>query len=193
MSSNEKGGKDLRADAKKKIGFLGGSFNPPHLGHVAIAQQILEEGWVDQVWVVPCWEHPFDKKLIPFQHRFEMSLLAFAPLGEKVEVLEVEKRLGGKSYTLRTIQHLKRSHPEVQFFLILGQDAAQEVKQWYRYEELKESVEWLTIPRGPQSTIPNVSASVVRKALRKGESLEEVLPKSVIQYIQKEKLYQEGD
>lgn len=183
----------MRADAKKKIGFLGGSFNPPHLGHVAIAQQILEEGWVDQVWVVPCWEHPFDKNLIPFKHRFEMSLLAFAPLGERVEVLDVEKRLGGKSYTFRTIQHLKRRNPEAQFFLILGQDAAQEVKQWYRYEELKESVEWLTIPRGPQSTIPNVSASVVREALRKGESLAEVLPKSVIQYIQKEKLYQEGD
>lgn len=173
----------------KTIGILGGSFNPPHLGHVAIARYVLEQGKVDQVWVIPCFEHPWDKDLLDFNHREKMCRLAFAKFKAKVRVLDIEKRLGGKSYTWRTVQALMRQFPAKEFLFLLGEDAAAEAKHWHRYEALKNSLPWLMIPRGVQSPIPNISATQIRKQLREQKILDQLLPSGVIQYIKEHQLF----
>lgn len=173
----------------KKIALLGGSFNPSHLGHVAIARHVLANAKADQVWVIPCWEHPLGKELEPFAHRLAMCHLAFAPLGDRVEVLEIEKELGGKSYTYRTVRHLQTQHPKVKWILVLGEDAAGEVKTWACYEDLKRALEWYVIPRGATSPIPNVSATQIRENMSSRKKLEQWLPQEVIEYIKKHQLY----
>lgn len=175
--------------AVKKIGILGGSFNPPHLGHVAMARYVLQEGKVDQVWVVPCFEHAMGKPLVDFHHRKTMADLAFEELNENVQILDIERKLSGKSYTIRTVEELKRLHPRKEFWLILGEDAAGEAVAWHQYDALKKSVGWLVIPRGKNSPIPDISATEVREALHKKQGLEFLLPKNVIPYIRKHKLY----
>lgn len=176
----------------KKIGILGGSFNPPHLGHVAMAKLGLERGGLDQVWVIPCFEHPFEKALVSFEHRYKMCELAFQDLGVRVRVLDIEKKLGGKSFTYRTVVWLKKKYPSEKFVLIIGEDCAREAKTWHRYEELKKEVEWLVLPRGEKSPIPDISATATRAALQEGKGLEKFLNKNVIEYIEKNRLYPQG-
>lgn len=178
--------------SRKKIGLLGGAFDPCHKGHVAMATLVLKEGWVSEVWVIPCWQHPFEKKMADFEHRLKMCELGFRELGGGVKVLDVERKLGGVSYTLKTVEHLLKQHTGLHFFLILGKDAADEASRWHGTGELKEKVEWLTLPRGKGSPIPDVSASGLRRAIaEKGEWMDNV-PPTVAAYIKKNKLYQEG-
>ncbi|OGQ04026.1 MAG: nicotinate (nicotinamide) nucleotide adenylyltransferase [Deltaproteobacteria bacterium RIFCSPLOWO2_01_44_7] len=172
-----------------KIGILGGSFNPPHLGHVGICRYVLEQKKVDEVWVIPCFEHPFDKPLVSFDHRFKMCELTFKEFDDKAVVKDVEKQLGGKSFTLRTVQFLKKENPKLEFFLILGEDAAKEAKTWHQYDKLKKAVSWLIIPRGPESPVPDVSATDIRKILQEGKNVGKYLPQLVYQYIVQNRLY----
>ncbi|MBI4125170.1 MAG: nicotinate (nicotinamide) nucleotide adenylyltransferase [Deltaproteobacteria bacterium] len=175
--------------SSERVGLLGGSFNPPHSGHVGMAEWVLNEGKVDQVWVIPCDEHPFAKPLAAFAHRFRMCLLAFQGLEPKVRVLDIEKKMGGKSFTYRTVVRLKKENPAQRFYLIVGADAAAEIDTWNRAEALKREAERIVVPRGPASPVPDVSATAVRESLERGGRLEELLPKSVIVYIVKHKLY----
>lgn len=149
----------------------------------------LEKKRLDAVWVIPCFEHPFDKPLAPFDRRFEMCERAFEALGDRVKVFDLEKGLGGKSYTYRTVTDLQQRYPDKKFYLMVGEDVAQEAKSWHHSEDLQKIVEWLVIPRGPQSPIPNVSATAVRQALQKGKGLKGLLPKKVIEYIEGHQLY----
>lgn len=174
---------------RKKIGILGGSFNPPHLGHVGICRYVLDDRQVDAVWVIPCFEHPFEKELVAFEHRFKMCQLAFESFKDKVKVLDVEKKLGGKSYTLRTVEHLKKKFPDFEFFLLMGEDAAQEAKTWHQYEELKKALAWQIVPRGVSSPIPNVSATEIREGYQDKRSFAKYLPPEVADYLSKKSLY----
>ncbi|MDO8494645.1 MAG: nicotinate-nicotinamide nucleotide adenylyltransferase [Deltaproteobacteria bacterium] len=175
----------------KKIGLLFGSFNPPHFGHLALARLPLEEGKVDQVWVIPCFEHPFEKKLASFEDRSAMCHLLFQELGERVSILTVEKELGGKSFTARTIHHLKEKNSNVKFSMIVGEDIAKEAPTWQGYEEWKGEVGWIVYPRGPQSPIPDISATAIRKAFKEKRRLEKFLTKNVVEYIYEHGLYED--
>ena len=172
-----------------RVGILGGSFNPPHLGHVEMARLALAQKKVDEVWVIPCFEHPFDKRLALFEDRFEMCRLAFKNLGGSVQILDLERRLGGKSYTFRSVEYLKKEFPAHHFVLIVGEDVAEEAKSWHRYHELQKAVEWFVIPRGKGSPVPDISATDIREVLKNGKGLEKCLNKNVIEYIRKKELY----
>ena len=179
----------VEVNMKKKVGILGGSFNPPHLGHFGVCETVLRQKMADEVWVIPCYQHPFEKNLIPFEHRLKMCQLAFEELGKRVKVTDLEKKLGGKSFTLRTVEYLKKKHPEFEFLLILGEDAAKEAKTWHRYDDLRKALSWLVIPRGPKSMVPNVSATEVRKALQDRSGQKDYFPPKVLDYILTNNLY----
>lgn len=172
----------------KQIGILGGSFNPPHLGHTAIAHYVLAQGNVEQVWVLPCWQHPFEKELAPFEDRLAMCQLAFADQ-KNVEVLDLERTLGGVSFTLRTVQTLQKKFPDSSFSLIVGEDAYQERNLWHGIKELEKLVQWICIPRGKNSPIPDVSAKEIRHILAEGKSATLALAPTILQYIRQHHLY----
>ncbi|MFH1131294.1 MAG: nicotinate-nicotinamide nucleotide adenylyltransferase, partial [Pseudomonadota bacterium] len=91
----------------KRIALLGGSFNPPHVAHQMVCAWVLKANKVDQVWLVPCFQHAFGKPLIEFVHRMEMCRrIADSFASGQVEVSDVEKEIGGKSRTLITLEHL---------------------------------------------------------------------------------------
>ena len=157
-----------RKKTRKRVGLFGGSFNPPHKGHSEIVKWLFMKGLVDEVLAIPCFVHPFGKELAPFDDRITMCRLAFAKLGLPVSVSDVERQLGGESRTLRTIEHLTEENPEKRFFLVTGGDLEKETDKWHCFDKIKALVDFIRIPRGPESPIPDISSTVVREAIAKG-------------------------
>ena len=178
-----------RTNVRKRVGLFGGSFNPPHIGHTAICKWLFARGIVDELWIVPCFIHPFDKGLTPFKDRLVMCQLAFRKLHLPIEVLDVERELGGVSHTLRTVEHLKSKHPDLRLYLVTGQDIEQETEEWHGFDTIRELVEIVRIPRGSGSSIPDVSSTEVRRRIDVGEPFADQVENEVAVYIVTKGLY----
>ena len=174
---------------KKRIALFGGSFNPPHLGHVEMCRWLLDRGDLDAVWVIPCFLHPFEKPLVSFEDRYAMCLFAFSPLGRRVLVIDVERELGGLSHTVRTIKYLAQKYPRYVFQLVTGSDAAAETPAWKDAEEIQKLVSMITVPRGTPSPIPDISSHQVRECVHARQPFAHLIPKSVAVYIVTHELY----
>lgn len=125
-------------DQARRIGVFGGAFDPPHLGHRALAQAALTQLQLDALCIIPtgqAWHK--NRALTPALHRLAMAQLAFAGL-ERVCIDPRETRRPGASYTVDTLRELHHEHPQAQLFLILGQDQAQALTSWHRWEEIPQ-------------------------------------------------------
>ena len=109
-----------------EIALFGGSFDPPHVGHLLAAAYVLATEPVDELWFVPVAGHPLGKPLqAPFEHRAELCELAIADLGlRRARVSRVEAELGGEGRTVDLLEHLHRAHPQHRWALVLGYQAA---------------------------------------------------------------------
>ena len=180
-----------------RAALFGGSFNPPHVCHVQAVEWALSSGAVDRVVVVPCRRHAFDKALASFEHRREMACLAFAPLGEAVEVSDIEERLGGTSRTLDTLVALRQERPGWSWRLLIGTDILEEASRWYRFDDVARLAPPLVVGRSGFDgatggmVLPNVSSSEIRCCVRKGRDYRDLVPESVALYIGKHRLYRE--
>ncbi|MFH0799173.1 MAG: nicotinate-nicotinamide nucleotide adenylyltransferase [Pseudomonadota bacterium] len=176
-------------ERRKRVGLFGGSFNPPHLGHSVICRWLFAQDLVDELWMIPCFIHPFGKELLPFEDRLAMCRLAFTKLGPKVQVTDVEQRLGGTSYTLRTVEHLKAGYPDFRFSLVTGGDVSEEASGWREFDRIREQVEIIRIPRGQGSPIPDISSTEVRRRLDAREPFADLVEKEVAVYIVTKNLF----
>jgi nicotinate-nucleotide adenylyltransferase len=177
-----------------RVALFGGSFNPPHVAHQLVALYVLETQPIDELWLVPCFKHPFEKALESFEDRFEMCTRAAAALGPRVRVSDCERRLGGESRTLRTVNALRAENPGAELSLIVGADLVRELPSWYRAEELRRLVRFIVVGRagfdgGAGPAMPAVSSSEVRERLRQGQPVDTLLPRSVLDYVRERKLY----
>ncbi len=178
-----------RTQARKlRIAIFGGSFNPPHIGHVAICRYVADHHLADQILVVPCFEHPFGKPLAAYDHRFAMCRLAFADL-PRAEISSIEQELGGVSYTARTVRALQSRVPDAALSLVIGEGSENDLAQWREGAWLQQHVSLIRIPRGPHSPIPDISASAIRDRLREGADITTWIPSTVIAYIAQHHLY----
>lgn len=172
---------------------FGGSFDPPHVGHVLVATWVLSTQAIDEVLVVPTFEHVFGKALTPFPHRRRMCELAFAPL-RRVRVLDIEARLGGASATVRTLEALKARAPDVELKLVIGSDLVDQIPRWTEGERIPSLAELLVVGRSgydddSQLRMPEVSSSEIRERLSRGQSVEGLVPRAVLAYIAEHGLY----
>src|SRR6185295_8457563 len=123
----------------RRVALFGGSFNPPHVAHQMVCLYVLETEPVDEVVVVPCWKHPFDKELVPFADRLEMCRRAMEPLGPRVSVSNIEEEIGGEtSRTLVTLEALAKQRPAVQWRLVIGADILPEREKWWRWSDIEK-------------------------------------------------------
>jgi nicotinate-nucleotide adenylyltransferase len=175
----------------KRIGFLGGSFDPPHYGHVMLALLSLARNDVEKVLAVPCLNHPFGKELQPFDHRFEMTRLAFERFKDLIEISDIEYRLKGVSKTFITLEQIsKKSGKDVEIFTLIGSDILKEKHKWYRVEEIERKYPFIVIPRGKNGFyIPDIKSSQIRSLIRKDKGIKDLLPPKVYDYIIKNGLY----
>jgi nicotinate-nucleotide adenylyltransferase len=177
-----------------RVALYGGSFNPPHVAHQLAALYVLETEPVDELWLVPCFKHPFEKALAPFEDRLEMCARAAQALGPRAKVSDVEGKLGGESRTLRTVTALQADHPGIELSLIIGADLLRELPSWYGADELQRQVRLIVVGRagfdgGAGPAMPAVSSSEVRERLAAGRPVEHLLPRSVLDYVRQRKLY----
>lgn len=181
----------------KNVAILGGSFDPPHIGHMMIVAHLnLNHKDIDDVFIIPCFQQ-LGKKLISFDHRFEMANLAFATFN-RVKVLPVEKELGGESITSRTILELIKQYPDCKFRFVIGADLQEKIKTWEGADVIEKFAPPITIGRAgiPNSAdatpiSPLVSSTMVRNALDEGRlsEVERFLSKDVFDYIARHSLY----
>lgn len=189
------------ADRAKTVAVFGGAFDPPHVAHVLAVTYALCVPAVDTVLVVPVYHHPFAKKLAPFEERFAMCVDAMGWL-PGVVVSDVERRLGGESLTLRTIEHLAGEHPEWALRLLIGADALVDAPKWHRFDRITELAPPLLLGRlgvshdqAPEPLLPLVSSSRIRDAIAAGrpEEVRHLVPKLVLDRVIERGLYREED
>lgn len=172
-----------------KVVIFGGSFNPPHVGHVSMITNILcTRPDVGKILVVPCYEQE-GKDLLDFGHRLRMCEKAFANL-PMTSVSLVEYELGGVSYTYRLVEHLQKISPAVSFVLALGEDLRDKVSSWKNWERVTIPV-WFFPRTGPSSTQIREDLKTRRNADGWCPGIvERSLCKSVEDYIGRHGLYQ---
>jgi nicotinate-nucleotide adenylyltransferase len=196
-----------------KVGILGGTFDPIHLGHIAAAHAAMECERLDKVVFIPSGDPPHrDPAVASAADRLEMCRLAIA--GEKrFEVSDVEVRRGGKSYTVDTLRALKEIHPSDRLCLILGWDAARLFRTWHEPAEIRNLASIIVVTRpgtppltGPgleaaglgrsdsvcERDTPDISASELREAIASGRPVGGWLPKAVAGYIAAHRLYMDN-
>lgn len=139
----------------KRHGVLGGSFNPPHLGHVLLAVYAERVLGLDRVFVVPSFAHPFGKANVAFSHRMAMCQAAFSPAlcSESFVVSDIEARIFArdpdrKSYTVDVLRSLQAEESSpTKWHLILGADAMQTLPTWHEAATLVQLAEPFFVPR----------------------------------------------
>jgi nicotinate-nucleotide adenylyltransferase len=187
-----------------QVALFGGSFNPPHVGHVLAITYVLSTQAIERVLVVPVFEHALGKQLVPFEHRAEMARRAFGWL-PGVEVSPIEAELGAPSRTLRTVEALEQRHPSYRLRLMVGSDILGELAQWHAYDEIERRAPPLVITRAGASSstalpamLPEVSSTRMRRLLsaRRPDALdpelEASIPLAVREYIDAHDLYRES-
>jgi nicotinate-nucleotide adenylyltransferase len=179
------------------LAIFGGSFNPPHVGHVLAVTLVLSTSDVDRVLVVPTFRHPFAKALAPYGDRVTMCELAMGWL-PRVEISRVEEELGGDSLTLRTLEHLRKTRPSDRLRLVMGADLLLESSKWFRFDDVRAIAPPLVIgragvnaPGAPAPLLPEISSTEVRERIGRGDiaGLDQLVPRAVLEHVKSRGLY----
>jgi nicotinate-nucleotide adenylyltransferase len=195
--------------AAPRIGLFGGSFDPPHNAHLALARQACDELRLDELKLVPAGQQPqkADRKMASGADRVAMLRLAIE--GQpRMQVEEFELRRDRPSYSFDTVAALQARQPGAQWFLVIGQDQYAQFHTWHRWQELLQRVTLAVAGRAGEPPRPSaelaavahrvvvlalppmaLSASDVRARLARGESVENMVPPAVAGYIDRNHLY----
>ncbi|HEY2420857.1 MAG TPA: nicotinate-nucleotide adenylyltransferase [Neobacillus sp.] len=186
----------------KKVGILGGTFDPPHYGHLLIANEVHSELQLDEIWFMPNGEPPHKNKSAWFgnEDRLEMLNLAIENIPAfNVEPIELQRK--GPSYTIDTMRMLKERYSEHQFYFIIGADMIEYLPKWRGIDELVTFVQFVGVERPSfslQTDYPvlyvdvpafDVSSSMIRDRVKQGKTIRYLLPDSLIHYIEEKHLY----
>lgn len=192
----------------KKIGLFFGSFNPIHIGHLILANYILENSDMDELWFVVSPQNPFkDKKSLLTDHnRLDMVQLAVKNY-PKMRASNVEFSLPKPSYTIDTLTYLKEKYPNYSFALIMGEDNLDSLPKWKNSEKLMSDYQIIVYPRTFEgekkdseylqhenismvnAPIIELSATEIRNMIREGKNVRPMLPPEVFEYLDGSSFY----
>src|SRR5699024_5841523 len=149
----------------KKVGLLGGTFDPPHIGHFIIAQEVKYQLELEEIWFIPTNDPPHkDKPFFSSYQRLQMIKEATKPMNS-FYVKDIEIRRNGKSYTIDTVKQLQTTYPENDYYFIIGADMVEYLPKWKQIEELLERVSFVGVGR-PEYTLetnyPIIKADIPR-------------------------------
>ena len=175
--------------------MLGGSFDPPHVAHVLLAAYVLSIGEVDEVLVVPVFDHAFGKRLAPYADRVRMCELAFADL-PRVQVSRVEELLPHPNRTLDTLEYLREQQPQASFRLVIGSDVLADAGKWHAFDQVQRLAPPLVVTRpghaevGP-ALFPDVSSTQLRELFERGDraALSKLMPRGALEHALARGLY----
>ena len=190
-----------------KIGLYFGTFNPVHIGHLIIANYMIENSDLDEIWMVVTPHNPFKKKssLLDNHHRFELVYKATESY-PKIKPSDIEFKLPQPNYTAHTLVHISDKHKDKEFCLIMGEDNLKSLHKWKNYETLLEHHHIYVYPRvsdGKIATqfdthkkihkidapIVQISSTMIRNGIKEGKNVQPMLPKEVWNYIDEMNFY----
>lgn len=184
--------------SNRSVAVYGGSFDPLHVGHVEFIQKLINELKFQKVIVVPCKQHPFDKKYtFTDTQRLQMLTNVFSN-NKKIEICDFEIKSNDTSFTIKTLEFLKLNYPKMTF--VSGADAFEKIETWREYKRLFDLADFLVVKRSGNFSnltqvlknlsnlnihnietidlnLPNISSSDIRLRLEQGLSIEGLLPK----------------
>ncbi|TDT61215.1 nicotinate-nucleotide adenylyltransferase [Fonticella tunisiensis] len=197
----------------KKIGIMGGTFNPIHIGHLIAAQEVLEKMNFDKILFMPVGDppHKTGSDVISAEHRFEMVKLAIEN-NEKFEVSDIEVKRRGKTYTYDTLLELGNLNTNTSFYFIVGYDTLRDMDSWKRIDDVFKLSSFVVVNRGNDYTdmkkeidkkvkkysaniylvdIPDIeiSSTEIRKKVSENKSIRYMVPDKVLEYILNKGLY----
>lgn len=189
---------------KRRVGILGGTFNPVHHGHLIMAEQVRSQLGLDKVLFMPdnMPPHVDAKDAIDGKYRLEMVKLAIDS-NPHFDVEDSELRRGGVSYTYDTMKELTVRHPDVEYYFIIGGDMVEYLPKWYRIDDLVKLVRFVGVERPGyrhHSEYPivwvdaphlEISSSMIREKIEQNCSIKYLVPDAVEEYIRKEGLYRD--
>lgn len=191
-----------------RIGILGGTFDPPHLGHLAIAKRAKSQLRLNRILFIPAFVPPHKKKGSRAKPSERLRMVKLAIRGKsafKVSPIEIKRR--GVSYTVDTLKQVRKQYPKAELFLIIGSDNLSEFRIWKSHKEIVRLATVVVYPRRrkirprlsglPRSRIlflkgplMRVSSSDIRSLLYQGRAIRHLVPAHVGRYIRSRSLYQ---
>ncbi|QMV40518.1 nicotinate-nucleotide adenylyltransferase [Cohnella cholangitidis] len=193
----------------RKIGLLGGTFDPVHNGHLLAAQAALEAVGLDEVWFIPTLTPPHKPQPGADSESRRRMLDEAISDNPAFKVEDIELQREGTSYTIDTVTALKERHPNLTFYWIVGSDMVKDLPNWREIERLAESLTFIGLERPDQpsddAALPifirrrllraimppmGISSSDIRRRLKEGRSIRYMLPEQVAEFIRRNGLYE---
>lgn len=186
-----------------KLGIFGGTFNPIHLGHLVLAECAREQCALDEVWFMPTATPPHKSSRNLLDGPRRLALIRLAIRGHSAfRASDLELRLGGVSYTVRTMREIRRRYPRAKLFCLVGSDML--TVPWYGLDELRRLCTFVAAKRpidaGRDRRFPvmqwvsmpglEISSSMIRARLQRGQSIRYLVPDAVARCISRHRLYQ---
>ena len=189
-----------------KTGLYFGSFNPIHIGHLAIANFMIEFTDLEQLWFVVSPQNPLKEKrsLLQDYHRLEMTRLAIED-DERFRASDIEFKLPTPSYTIDTLTYLEEKHPGREFQLVMGADGLRTFHKWKHADLIVKKYHRLIYPRPGESMdadsdisnaslvqapLMEISSSFIRRAIRDGKDVRHLVPAKAYQYMREMHFYE---
>lgn len=179
-----------------KVGFLLGSFDPIHMGHLYMASSALNAGLVDEVVFVPSVQNPWKENSTDFRNRCFMIQLAIDDM-EHCSLSSIDYRNTEPYYSVNTLKMLKEEYPEDALYVIVGVDIINDIKNWHEGQWILDNFKLITIAREGylDAGIPdirktlNVSSTEIRELAKEKKQIYPLVPKVISQYIKRFNLY----
>lgn len=190
-----------------KIGLYFGTFNPIHIGHLIIANEMVENSDLDEIWMVVTPHNPFKKKqsLLENHHRLEMVYRATENY-DKIKPSDLEFKLPQPNYTAHTLAHAIETYPNKEFCLIMGEDNLKSFHKWKNYETILEHHQIYVYPRISKGTVVHqfknhpkihsikapiveLSSTMIRKGIQQQKNIKPLLTKEVWEYVDEMNFY----
>jgi nicotinate-nucleotide adenylyltransferase len=190
-----------------KIGLYFGTFNPIHVGHLIIANHLVEYSNLDEIWMVVTPQSPFKKKksLLDNIHRFALVDIATQKY-PKIKPSDIEFKLPQPNYTVHTLAHISDTYPDKEFCLIMGEDNLKSFHKWKNYETILEHHHVYVYPRISEgkgasqfenhskihkvdAPIVQISSTMIRNGINDKKNIQPLLSKNVWQYIDEMNFY----
>ena len=186
---------------KKKIAIYGGTFDPVHHAHLILAREAIETLGLDKVILVPAAISPLKKSAPVASGEVRLEMLQAAIKGEpEFEANECELLRPPPSYTIDTVEEIRRRECDASVYCLIGEDNVEQLPQWHRFAELEKIVRFVVLDRSGKQPSDSyqlihrridISATEIRRRVAQHESIRYLVPDSVDQIIQREKLYRE--
>lgn len=193
------------------VGLFGGSFNPPHIAHLIVAEVVRDQFGLSEVWWIPNATPPHkpEEELVAVEHRLEMTRRV-VDTNTHFRVCDLEVQREGVSYTVETVRVLQDQHPDTDFALLIGSDSLDHFAEWHRPDEIAErvplvvykrpgAIEAVAEPRFANhvryaaAPVMEVSGTEIRARRRAGRTIRYLVPDTVRAYIEAHDLYRNAD